>query len=141
MIDLPCHIHPKLDNGPQSREDLLAMTRMEAKDGITDLVATLHFDKVFCQQDLEVIRKAVRLLNQHMKEEGVALKIYSGMGRGPEQRPVDLGTRGEAAYCRRQRPLLQARNTVWSQISRHRANGFRFSTSPASPPSSPIRIA
>lgn len=54
------------------------MARMAAKDGITDLVATPHFGKVFYQHDLESIRKAVRLLNQHLKEEGVAMKVYPG---------------------------------------------------------------
>lgn len=78
MIDLHCHILPKIDDGPQSWEDSLAMARMAAKDGITDLVATPHFGKVFYQQELDSIRKAVHLLNQRLKEEGVALNIYPG---------------------------------------------------------------
>lgn len=78
MIDLHCHILPKFDDGPQSWEDSLAMARMAAKDGITDLVATPHFGKVFYQHDLDTIRKAVHLLNQHLIEEGVNLRVYPG---------------------------------------------------------------
>ncbi|MFZ5585634.1 MAG: tyrosine-protein phosphatase [Thermodesulfobacteriota bacterium] len=78
MIDLHCHILPKFDDGPQSWEDSLAMARMAAKDGITDLVATPHFGKVFYQHDLDAIRKAVHLLGQRLREEGVALRIYAG---------------------------------------------------------------
>ncbi|MFH1058785.1 MAG: CpsB/CapC family capsule biosynthesis tyrosine phosphatase [Pseudomonadota bacterium] len=78
MIDLHCHILPRIDDGPQSWEDTLAMARMAAKDGITDLVATPHFGKVFYQQGLDAIRKAVHQLGQRLREEGVALRVYPG---------------------------------------------------------------
>ena len=42
MIDLHSHILPGLDDGPQTLEESVAMVRLAAEKGTTDLVATPH---------------------------------------------------------------------------------------------------
>lgn len=42
MIDLHCHIFPNLDDGAQSMEDSVAMTKAACKEGIHIIVANPH---------------------------------------------------------------------------------------------------
>ena len=43
MVDIHCHILPRMDDGASDMEEALAMARMAAISGVTDLVATPHF--------------------------------------------------------------------------------------------------
>ena len=43
MVDIHCHILPKMDDGASDLEESLAMARMAAASGVTDIVATPHF--------------------------------------------------------------------------------------------------
>ena len=43
MIDIHCHILPRLDDGASSMEEALEMARMAVDSGVTDLAATPHF--------------------------------------------------------------------------------------------------
>jgi len=47
MIDLHTHVLPGLDDGARTLEDSLAMVRMAAAAGTTDIVATPHADETF----------------------------------------------------------------------------------------------
>lgn len=43
MVDIHCHILPDFDDGAADLEDALAMARIAAASGITDIIATPHF--------------------------------------------------------------------------------------------------
>ena len=47
MIDIHCHILPKVDDGPKSWDTSLEMCRMAAEDGIEHIVATPHANERF----------------------------------------------------------------------------------------------
>ena len=47
MIDIHCHILPKVDDGPTSWDTSLEMCRMAAADGIEHIVATPHANERF----------------------------------------------------------------------------------------------
>ena len=47
MIDIHCHILPKVDDGPKSWDTSLEMCRMAADDGIEHIVATPHANERF----------------------------------------------------------------------------------------------
>lgn len=47
MIDIHCHILPGLDDGPAAIEESLAMLRLAAASGTTDIIATPHANPVF----------------------------------------------------------------------------------------------
>ena len=42
MIDIHCHLLPGVDDGPAEEATALAMCRLAAEHGTTDLVATPH---------------------------------------------------------------------------------------------------
>ena len=53
MVDIHCHILPEVDDGAYSMEESLRMARMAAENGVTDLIATPHFQGT--QQGLEAL--------------------------------------------------------------------------------------
>ena len=47
MIDIHCHLLPGVDDGPPDEETAIAMCRLAAENGTTDLVATPHANSTF----------------------------------------------------------------------------------------------
>ena len=64
MIDIHCHFVWGLDDGPSSIDDSLAMLRVAADDGITDIVATPHFNAQYPFQP-DLLRSHVQELAGH----------------------------------------------------------------------------
>jgi protein-tyrosine phosphatase len=64
MIDLHTHILPEIDDGASSLEETREMVALAAADGITELVATPHwncrfeFDPERCGREIERVRRA-----------------------------------------------------------------------------------
>ena len=90
MIDLHAHIVPGVDDGARSLSDSLEMARMAAKSGVTILAATSHGE--FSRKDpgeyLRLYRERLLLLRRKVREEGIPLKIVSGMEILLEERTV-----------------------------------------------------
>jgi len=74
LIDIHCHVLFGLDDGARTLEDSLAMVRMAAEHGTTDLVATPHANLVF---HFEPERIAERI-EQVREAAGGALRLYTG---------------------------------------------------------------
>ena len=74
MVDIHSHILPGLDDGAETLEQAVAMVRMAAEHGTTDIVATPHANTQFTF-DAEQIDEKVRELEQ--ASDGV-LRIHCG---------------------------------------------------------------
>jgi protein-tyrosine phosphatase len=74
MIDIHSHILWGLDDGARTLEDSIAMARMAAEHGTTDLVATPHANPTY-KFDPDVIAQRLAELNA---ATGGAPRIYSG---------------------------------------------------------------
>ncbi|MBZ5632733.1 MAG: exopolysaccharide biosynthesis protein [Acidobacteriia bacterium] len=74
MIDIHSHVLFGLDDGPRTFEDSLAMVRMAAEHGTTDLVATPHANLDF-KFDPELIAERIA---QVRDAAGSALRLYAG---------------------------------------------------------------
>jgi len=74
MIDIHSHILPGLDDGAKTLEDSVAMVRLAAETGTTDIVATPHanleysYDQELVDQKIEELREAC----------GNVVRIYRG---------------------------------------------------------------
>lgn len=77
MIDLHCHILPRLDDGSRDLEDSVGMARQAADDGIEAVCATPHIRH---DHDVRIHEVADRVaaLNRRLGEEGVPVEILSG---------------------------------------------------------------
>ena len=74
MIDIHSHVLFGLDDGARTLEDSLAMVRMAAEHGTTDLVATPHANLTF-KFDLERIAERMAQIRE---AAGDVLRLYTG---------------------------------------------------------------
>ena len=74
MVDIHSHILPGLDDGPATLEESVAMVRMAAESGTTDIVATPHANLEYAFQPELVDRKIAELT----EASGGALGIHRG---------------------------------------------------------------
>ena len=79
MVDIHCHILPRMDDGASSLEESLAMARMAADSGVTDIVATPHFPGR--KDSLRLLPKLIdryTALTTAIEEEEIPVKIHLG---------------------------------------------------------------
>jgi len=74
MIDIHSHILPCLDDGARDNEEALAMVRMAAESGTTDIVATPHANWQFAF-DPEVVGQRI---DELQRQCGDLLRIHYG---------------------------------------------------------------
>ncbi len=75
MIDLHCHILPKIDDGAQSIDESVQMAEIALKDGIEAIVATPH---VFPPDHYGFKADIISGLVEKLKENKIDLTVYSG---------------------------------------------------------------
>jgi protein-tyrosine phosphatase len=74
MVDIHSHILPGLDDGPATLEESVAMVRMAAESGTTDIVATPHANLEYSFEPELVDRKIAELT----EASGAAPRIHRG---------------------------------------------------------------
>jgi protein-tyrosine phosphatase len=77
MIDLHCHVLPRLDDGALDLRDSVAMARQAQEDGIETVCATPHIRHDH-RVEIEEIAGRVRELQERLDEEGVPVRIATG---------------------------------------------------------------
>jgi protein-tyrosine phosphatase len=78
MIDMHCHILPKLDDGADSLADSIAMARTAVQDGITEVIATPHHANGRYHNEAFAVIRAVEELNLQLHEQQIPLKVWPG---------------------------------------------------------------
>ncbi len=78
-VDIHCHCLPGVDDGPPTMEDAVALCRVLARDGFTDIISTPHelgrWDN--SNQPL-ILRSVVKELQNRLDAERIPLNIYPG---------------------------------------------------------------
>lgn len=77
MIDIHCHILPRIDDGAQTIEDSLDMAKEAVREGISSIIATPHHNPSYRNTKDEII-EAVIELNNSLKEASIPLEILPG---------------------------------------------------------------
>ena len=78
MIDLHCHLLPKIDDGAGDLAIAHAMGRAAAADGITHVACTPHILPGVYPNSGPAIRLAVQSLQESLDESGIGLKLVPG---------------------------------------------------------------
>lgn len=78
MIDLHCHMLPGIDDGAVDLETSLAMARMAVADGVTCVACTPHIYPGMYENDAPGIRQAIKALQFHLDQNGIALRLVQG---------------------------------------------------------------
>ncbi len=77
LTDLHCHILPGIDDGARDLADSVAMARVAAEDGITEVCATPHIRHDHDVR-IEEVAGRVATLQAALDEEGIAVRILQG---------------------------------------------------------------
>ena len=83
MIDLHCHLLPKVDDGPGSLEESIDYARAAARDGTERIVATPHVELV----DVSELPERVDELADALAGEGIELAVDCGGELKPHSVP------------------------------------------------------
>jgi protein-tyrosine phosphatase len=76
MIDIHCHILPRIDDGPTDMNESIGMASVAAADGISTIVATPHLkDRIY---PAEIIASGVAELNRQLAERKIPVRILRG---------------------------------------------------------------
>jgi protein-tyrosine phosphatase len=79
MIDWHCHILPNLDDGASSLDESLAMARILAAAGYTDICCTPHHLRGMYETSPESMRQGIAELQGQFSQNGIQLTLYEGM--------------------------------------------------------------
>src|ERR1700682_1530937 len=77
MLDLHCHILPRVDDGAASLDEAVAMARFCVQDGITHVVATPHCHR-HCRLLRDAILPHVARLHRELSAAGAPLTVLPG---------------------------------------------------------------
>ncbi|HEX9652574.1 MAG TPA: CpsB/CapC family capsule biosynthesis tyrosine phosphatase [bacterium] len=78
MIDIHSHVLPKIDDGPQSWQETMAMLYQAQEDGISEIAITHHIlSNLGYEKEDEIILK-YNELQDRIKNENLKLKVHLG---------------------------------------------------------------
>ena len=83
MIDFHNHVLPNMDDGSKSLEMSLDMLSHAFKQGITDVVNTVHYQhpKVEGKNiNFSTIKKEIKLLQEELIKRDINIKLHCGSG-------------------------------------------------------------
>ena len=75
MIDLHCHILPRIDDGAGSLTESLEMAAIAADHGIRHIVATPHC----IDGGVTQVRECLSLLRRALEDARIPIRVYGGM--------------------------------------------------------------
>jgi protein-tyrosine phosphatase len=78
LIDVHCHIIPGVDDGAKNINIALDMCKIAQVDGTHGIIATPHYIHGVINNSLEVVHEKVAELNNHLRQQQIAVDIYPG---------------------------------------------------------------
>ncbi len=102
MVDIHSHILPGLDDGAATLEEAVAMVRMAAASGTTDIVATPHADLKYIYDPAAVSARAGEL----REAAGGDIRIYTGCEFHLTPENIDAALREPCRFAINRRSYL-----------------------------------
>lgn len=82
MIDTHCHLLPRLDDGPRTEEESLALARELAAQGVTHVLCTPHFSGMFPTAHADAVER-LRAFQPLLETAGIRLETSLAAEIGP----------------------------------------------------------
>jgi protein-tyrosine phosphatase len=133
MIDLHTHLLPEIDDGPPDMDGSLAMARVAAETGTTQIVATPHVREDHPRVKIDELGERVAELNRALVGEGIELKALQGAEvdllaalelSAERLRAVTLGANGSDLLI--ETPVAPLTTSFEGLLSKVRDRGFRI---------------
>lgn len=78
FVDIHTHILPGIDDGSRDWAQTERMLQLQSEQGVTDIIATPHFDTEQNDQNPQKLRELVMEANEHAKNKGIEITIHTG---------------------------------------------------------------
>lgn len=78
MVDMHCHIVPRVDDGPHSKEEVQQLLKKEYDSGVRTIILTPHYRKGMFETDSHTVIKYAMLVKQIAVEMNLDLEICLG---------------------------------------------------------------
>lgn len=78
MIDIHLHILPGVDDGPETKEEAIALARVLVQQGIHTAIATPHYNDLFPQRSAAEIKERVNDMQHALYSHGIPLRLFGG---------------------------------------------------------------
>ena len=69
LFDIHCHIIPGVDDGPSSMEEAVKVLKLEAKEGVGNIIVTPHYRREMFEIPLEIVESQFWLLQEEAEKE------------------------------------------------------------------------
>ena len=99
MVDIHTHIIDGIDDGAQNKEDSLALLKMAAESGTTDIIATPHIIEGTNHADWQTILTKTEDLNRNAQDAGIPIRVYAGAELEMNWDILALLKTGQSNYC------------------------------------------
>lgn len=133
MIDIHCHILPKLDDGAADMEEALGIARAAVASGVTGIVATPHFPgRPESLEMLGAILDRYRSLRICLEKAGIPLRIFPGAeilclpNTAKMARQRQLPTLGNSDYLLCEFYFQESRAYMTRQLRELADSGYRI---------------
>jgi protein-tyrosine phosphatase len=97
MFDIHAHILPAIDDGPRTLEEAIQTVSALAAEGITDIVATPHFNDRFPHVPAAEVQERVQALQRVVSQAGIPVRLWTGHEVHLDDEVEDALARSEAA--------------------------------------------
>lgn len=78
MIDIHSHLLWNVDDGPETMELSLKMLNVAAKEGITEIVVTPHYNHPLYSVKLKDVEVKVNILQNELNKNNTPIKLHTG---------------------------------------------------------------
>lgn len=99
QIDIHSHIIPGVDDGSRDMETSIALLKMAAENGTTDIIATPHVIDVSTTLTWDAIRRHVEELQKVADEQEIPIRIYPGAETELNWDLLELIRKNHSAFC------------------------------------------
>lgn len=79
IIDVHCHVLPRIDDGPDSLQESVEMVKLAVQHGVKAIIATPHYIPGELEYEVQEIHNRVSLLQSALNDSGIDCTIYPGM--------------------------------------------------------------
>lgn len=106
MIDIHCHILPRVDDGSESMDMSIQMARIYLKNGIREIIATPHYIDGIKNKSKKENQTSLKEFKRELEKQDLNLKVYLGHEVLVSPEIIDALDRGEIASLNDSRYVL-----------------------------------
>lgn len=130
MIDIHSHILPHIDDGAENIDITIEMLKNAVSDGIEKIVATPHYCIGCGTCTIAEVKDYVSILNSHIKENKIQIKIYSGQEVYLNENTIEdylegnIGTINDSRYMLTECPISEFNSHIFNIIYELKIRGI-----------------